>query len=223
MNNYCERKMPSERLKTLITSQSSNCLPRLSKMTSQMQATLSNVDWLRNEGSTWWTVRSNSRMSCTVSMGMKKTMALKDTLMMTKLTMTTITMILKKTTGLTITMMTRVSRILPSLRKKWDMIATSMPIISNHIHENHARTRAIPLKNLILTPLDPRLMIVATVATAPAVKALRATHTIMTHMDATVSLLRVVDPDTTILTNDGHRQSKHQIAGDAPLVTRTSC
>ena len=66
-------------------------------------------------------------------------------------------------------------------------------------------------------------MIVATVATAPAVSALRATHSIMTHMDATGSLLRVVDPDTTTLTNGGHRQSKLLIAGDAPLVTRTSC
>ena len=90
-------------------------------------------------------------MNCTVSMEMKKTMALKDTLMMTKSTTTTM-MILKKTTGLTITTTMRVSRILASPRKNWDMIATSMPITSNLIRENHARTRAIPLTNLIMTP-----------------------------------------------------------------------
>ena len=92
-------------------------------------------------------------MICTVKVGMKmkKTTALKDTLMMTKLTMTTIMMILKKMIGLTITMTMKVSLILPNLRKNWDMIAISMLITSNHIHEKSARTRAIPLTNLIMT------------------------------------------------------------------------
>ena len=65
-------------------------------------------------------------------------------------------------------------------------------------------------------------MKVATVVTAPAVKALRLTHTIMTHMGVTASLLRVVGPDTTTLTKGEHRQSKYQITGGAPLITRMS-
>ena len=90
-------------------------------------------------------------MNFTVSMEMKKTMALKDTPMMTKST-TTAMMILKKMTGLTITTTMRVSHIQASPRKNWDMTATSMHITSNRIRENHARTRAIPLTNLIMTP-----------------------------------------------------------------------
>ena len=66
-------------------------------------------------------------------------------------------------------------------------------------------------------------MRVASVATAPAVKVLRPTHTIMIHMGATENPLRVVDPDTTTSTNGGHRKSNNQIADAAPLVTRTSC
>ena len=91
-------------------------------------------------------------MSCMVITGMKKTMAQKDTLTMTKSTMTAITMISKMTTGLTITTTMRVSRIPPGQRKRWAMIATSTPITSSHIHENRVKTKAIPLKTLIMTP-----------------------------------------------------------------------